>query len=347
VKSQQPGCLLNSRIGHNKGDYFQTGDNAIPIQVYSRSKWEVPATLNDTWGFKKNDTHWKDPADLIAKLADIVSKGGNYLLNVGPTAEGVIPEDSQRILRTIGKWIEVNGESIYSTSPSPFYFPDITWRATLKPGKVYVHLINWPSAREWSFEPMASKVTGARFLAGGGHKVPFKQDAAGVVHFTLPAAPVDPYDTVIVMDIADSAPKVRQGFGKDELPAKIDLYAWSARLRGEEIRYNKESLSATGFHKAASERNELAWYPYEALSGDYGVEITYALDAAAAGSPYRIGVGRAMAKGVLESTGGSFTTHALPDSIHIERNDQTINFSLPDDDKSEGVRVRKITLTRK
>ena len=346
VKRLQPACLLNSRIGHNKGDYFQTGDNAIPIQVYSKQKWEVPATLNDTWGFKKNDTHWKDPADLIAKLADIVSKGGNYLLNVGPTAEGVIPEDSQRILRTIGKWTSVNGESIYGTSPSPFYFPDITWRATLKPGKVYLHLINWPAAREWRFEPLASKITGARFLANG-RKVAFKQDATGVVNFALPAAAVDPYDTVIVLDIADATPKVRPGFGKDEVPAKIDLYAWSARLRGEEIRYNKASLSATGFHKAASERNDLAWYPYGALSGDYAVEITYALDDAAAGSAYRIGAGRSAATGLLQTTGGAFVTRPVPGALHIESSDQTINFSLPDDDKSESVRLRRITLTRK
>ncbi|MCP5120754.1 MAG: alpha-L-fucosidase, partial [bacterium] len=68
VKTLQPNCVLNSRIGHGKGDYEQTGDNAIPIQVYtSDGKWEVPATLNDTWGFKKNDENWKDPRDLIAK----------------------------------------------------------------------------------------------------------------------------------------------------------------------------------------------------------------------------------------------------------------------------------------
>ncbi|HEY3744190.1 MAG TPA: alpha-L-fucosidase [Bryobacteraceae bacterium] len=343
VKGMQPGCLLNSRIGHGRGDYLQTGDNAIPIEVYSKQKWEVPATLNDTWGFKKNDTHWKDPADLIAKLADIVSKGGNYLLNVGPTAEGVIPEASQRILLTIGKWLSANGESIYGTSPSPFYFPDITWRVTLKPRKVYLHLINWPRERDWTFEPMASKVTAARFLAGG-RKIAFRQNASGIVHFTLPPEPPDPYDSVIVLDIADAAPKVRPGFGKDELPSKIDVYAWSARLRGEETRYDKASMSATGFRKAEALHNDLAWYPYEALSGDYSIELTYALDAAAAGSGYRIGTAHSQATGVLESTGGLFHTVAVPGTLHIDRTDQTINFSLPDDDKSASVRVQKITL---
>ncbi len=182
VKELQPSCLLNSRIGHGQGDYTQTGDNAIPIQPYTDVKWEVPATLNDTWGFKKNDDNWKDPADLIAKLADIVSKGGNYLLNVGPTAEGVIPQASQDILRTIGKWIDVNGEAIYGTSPSPFYFPDVTWRATVKPGKVYLHIINWPGA-SFTFDGLESDITKATFLANG-QAVPFERNGtARELHF--------------------------------------------------------------------------------------------------------------------------------------------------------------------
>lgn len=130
--------------------------------------------LNDTWGYKKNDQNWKDPGDLIAKLADIVSKGGNYLLNVGPTAEGVIPEASQKILRTIGKWVAANGEAIYGTSPSPFYLPDITWRCTVKPGKVYLHLINWPG-KDFRFQGLESEVKRAYFLAGR-KDVPYKRE---------------------------------------------------------------------------------------------------------------------------------------------------------------------------
>ena len=102
VKELQPTCLVNNRIGFNLGDYIQMNDNSIPTMVYDWKAWEIPATLNDTWGYKKNDQNWKDAHDLIYKLTDIVSKGGNYLLNVGPTAEGVIPEASQKILRTIG-----------------------------------------------------------------------------------------------------------------------------------------------------------------------------------------------------------------------------------------------------
>lgn len=348
VKTLQPMCLINSRIGHGKGDYLQTGDNAIPIQVYSKTKWEVPATLNDTWGFKKNDHNWKAPADLIAKLADIVSKGGNYLLNVGPTAEGLIPEESQSILRTIGKWLDVNGESIYGTSASPFYFPDITWRCTVKPGKVYLHLINWPG-REFRFEGLESEVKKAYFLANG-KDVPYKREG-NTLQFTLPEAPVDPYDSVLVLDIAGTTPRVAAGFASGSLPAKLDLYAWTARLRGEEIRYDRKSMSATNFKKVDTEKNELWWYPYESLEGNYSVEITYACDPKAAGSEFRIGAydgqnaPRAV-EGRIESTGGEFVTRKVKGTLQVARDDRYIGFSLPDDDKSAGVRVRKITLIR-
>ncbi|MCZ2149366.1 MAG: alpha-L-fucosidase [Bryobacterales bacterium] len=350
VKTLQPMCLINSRIGHGKGDYLQTGDNAIPIQVYSKTKWEVPATLNDTWGFKKNDHNWKDPADLIAKLADIVSKGGNYLLNVGPTAEGLIPEESQNILRTIGKWLAVNGESIYGTSASPFYFPDITWRCTVKPGKVYLHLINWPG-RNFRFEGLESEVKKAYLLADG-KDVPYKREG-NTLAFTLPETPVDPYDSVLALDIADETPRVAAGFANNTLPAKLDLYAWTARLRGEEIRYDKKSMAASNFKKADTEKNELWWYPYESLEGNYSVEITYACDAKAAGSGFRIaahkgnqGTPRAAVEGRIENTGGQYVTRKAAGALQVARDDQLISFSLPDDDKSSSVRIRRITLIR-
>ncbi|MGH9627176.1 MAG: alpha-L-fucosidase, partial [Bryobacteraceae bacterium] len=350
VKTLQPSCLLNSRIGHGKGDYMQTGDNAIPIQVFSKTKWEVPATLNDTWGYKKNDQNWKDAGDLIAKLADIVSKGGNYLLNVGPTAEGVIPQASQEILRTMGKWLEVNGESIYGTSPSPFFFPDIIWRCTVKPGKVYLHILNWPG-KSFTFQGLESEVKRAYFLANG-KDVPFRREG-GAWKFELPALPVDPYDTVLVLDIADQAPRVAAGRAQNQLPARLDLYAWTARFRGEELRYDKQSMSASNFRKAESFQNELWWYPYESLQGEYEVEITYASDNRIAGSPFRIGLHRdnqgpyTALSGKVEPTGGRFITRRVEGTLRIGTSDQHISFGLPEDDKSAGMRVQKITLIRR
>ncbi|MFP3896070.1 MAG: alpha-L-fucosidase, partial [Anaerolineales bacterium] len=93
VHALQPNCLVSGRVGNSLGDYASTGDNAIPDGAVDMD-WETPATINDTWGFKTHDHNWKSVETLVQKLVDIVSKGGNYLLNVGPTAEGVIPQPS-------------------------------------------------------------------------------------------------------------------------------------------------------------------------------------------------------------------------------------------------------------
>ena len=77
-------------------------------------------TMNDTWGYKKQDQNWKSPETLIRNLIDIASKGGNYLLNVGPTDEGLIPDASIDRLQTVGKWMRVNSQAIYGTTASPF-----------------------------------------------------------------------------------------------------------------------------------------------------------------------------------------------------------------------------------
>ena len=352
VKSKQPNCLLNSRIGHGKGDYTQTGDNAIPIQVYLQDgKWEVPATLNDTWGFKKNDQNWKNPRDLIGKLADIVSKGGNYLLNVGPTAEGVIPPASQEILRTIGKWMAVNGESIYGTEPSPFYIDGITWRATVKPGKVYLHILNWPGT-SLHIDGLESKVRKAYFLANQ-QEVPFKQ-ASAALDFELPAAPLDINDTVLVLEIADEKPRVADGYRAGQLPNELDLYAWAARFHGEELRYDWDTKSISGFEQAERDHNELLWYNYKALNAEYGVELTYACDNAVAGSTLRISAGRQRGAAptekidyVIEGTGGKFVAKVLDGSLAITTSDDVIRLGLAGDDKSKSVKVQKIRLIKK
>jgi alpha-L-fucosidase len=154
VHSLQPATLIDGRLG-TSGDYESTGDNVIPSQ-HKTGDWEVPATTNHTWGFRTDDTDWKSPSDIAFKLVDIVSKGGNYLLNVGPTAEGIIPAAVQSNLLTVGRWLKVNGEAVYGAKRSPFgeefgdqaahvrgiddaliFIERTEWRCTTRPGKLY------------------------------------------------------------------------------------------------------------------------------------------------------------------------------------------------------------------
>ena len=118
VHTLQPDCLVSGRVGNALGDYTSTRDNRIP-PVAVDMDWETPATINDTWGYKSYDHNWKSVQALVRKLVDIVSKGGNYLLNVGPTAEGLIPAPSVERLLALGEWLKLNGEAVYGTQPGP------------------------------------------------------------------------------------------------------------------------------------------------------------------------------------------------------------------------------------
>lgn len=113
----QPHALINSRVGNNLGDYSSAGDNRIAPADFGRYKaWETPGTLNNTWGYKSYDNDWKSQDEILLWIAEIASKGANYLLNIGPDGNGVIPEESVKVLKEVGKWMKINGEAIYGTN---------------------------------------------------------------------------------------------------------------------------------------------------------------------------------------------------------------------------------------
>ncbi len=118
VKNMQPKCLINTRAGNDIGDFMEMSDNYIPESSQTKA-WECPATMAESWGYSILDTeeYWKSSDELIEKLIEIRSKGGNYLLNIGPDSKGDIPSLAIERLEDIAKWMEVNSQAIYNTSP--------------------------------------------------------------------------------------------------------------------------------------------------------------------------------------------------------------------------------------
>jgi len=207
VHKFQSEAIVNGRVDPGRwdagiGDYIEMGDNEIPERGVM-GYWETPATINDTWGFKSYDHNWKSPGVIIQKLVEIVSKGGNYLLNVGPTAEGVIPEPSVRILREVGAWLRRNGESIYGAKASPIDTrPDEPYRFTAKPGRLYVHILAWPWDGELRLTRVKNRVSRAYLLADQSDgELRFEQDGSEV-RLHLDRRPVDPVDNVVVLEMS-------------------------------------------------------------------------------------------------------------------------------------------------
>jgi len=139
----QPGCLINSRVGNDLGDLLTAGDNEIPKEVNSKYKsWETPGTMNNTWGFKSYDTDWKTVNEMLFWIVEIASKGGNYLLNVGPDGNGIFMEPSIKILKGIGAWMKINGEAIYGTK---------RW-TTMKEGNTRLEMKSTTDRKEFGFK---------------------------------------------------------------------------------------------------------------------------------------------------------------------------------------------------
>lgn len=157
VKSIQPSCIVSGRIGNALGEYMTTGDNDIPSLPFT-GDWEVPATLNETWGYSCFDDHWKTPDEIIRLLVKINSRGGNYLLNIGPNGDGSIPQPSIDILDVVGDFLRMNGESIYATQAVRHYVYDVEGvYFTGKPNKLYIHLL-----KPRNFLPLSNIASGIK-----------------------------------------------------------------------------------------------------------------------------------------------------------------------------------------
>jgi alpha-L-fucosidase len=211
VRSLKPEILINNRVGKGRkgmeglsktdreyaGD-FGTPEQQIPASGLSGVDWESCMTMNDTWGFKSYDQNWKSAETLVRNLIDSASKGGNYLLNVGPTADGEIPAPSVERLAAVGRWMRVNGEAIYGTTASPFT-SQLPWgRATRKGDKLYLHVFDWPADGLLTVPTFDGTVKGASLLGATQPRLTVSK-ATGGWTIKLPSEAPDSIASVVVL----------------------------------------------------------------------------------------------------------------------------------------------------
>lgn len=216
VRGLQPDIIINNRVGKARagmagmdqgkdrvGDYGTPEQEIPPTGFGPGVDWESCMTMNGHWGYNKHDQNWKSATALIRNLIDCASKGGNYLLNVGPTAEGLFPQPSIDRLREIGEWMQTNGESIYNTQSSPF--ENIPWgRCTRKATgngrtRLYLHVFDWPADGRLPLPGLEQRPLKAWLLDGGK---PVKTTIEkGWLVLRVPGQPRNPHATVIALEI--------------------------------------------------------------------------------------------------------------------------------------------------
>lgn len=276
VRELQPDCLVNSRVGdYAAADYYSLGDCEVP-DFNTGIDFETPMTICDGWGYNNQpDNHYRDGKELIHHLIDIVSLGGNYLLNIGPDSKGVIPEQAQERLKTIGEWMKVNHEAIYSTKASPFPAKPSWGRITRKEDTLYLHIYQWDESI--TLTGIKSKVKAVTLLADPERKFEWTQKPCGLLGYdkltiNLAGDEPDPNASVLKVQFENNM-QLETRIIEDDMSC-IELPACLAQINSSKGKPQAE-VTITGVVKNWFSTED--WFRWEFLCeqpGNYEVTVT-------------------------------------------------------------------------
>jgi alpha-L-fucosidase len=235
----KPALLINDRLFQRAPGFgdFGTPENYVPATGVRNPDgtprpWEACTTMNwNGWGYNRTETEFHSATQLIRQLIEIVSKGGNLLLNVGPQPDGRIQADFVARLKRMGEWLKTNGEAIYGTTASVFGRLPFFGRCTVKGTKLYIHVMGWPADLKIRLPGLKTDVKKTYLLTGPGRPLTFKREGKDVL-ITLPKWERDPAATVVVVEL-QGPPDVELYEIGPEQDGRVELPIYLAHIQSE------------------------------------------------------------------------------------------------------------------
>ncbi|MEI7987192.1 MAG: alpha-L-fucosidase [Armatimonadota bacterium] len=343
-----PGLISNNRLGGGVPGDTETPEQFIPATGFKGRDWETCMTMNDTWGFKSYDNNFKSTTTLVRNLIDIASKGGNYLLNVGPTSEGIIPAPEVDRLKEVGQWMKANGSSIYATSASPYRKLAFDGRATVKGSTLFLNVFTWPSIGI-SIQGLQNSVKSAVVIATG-EKLSVEKKADGSYVIDRPSR-LDAISTAISLTL-DGPPTVVE----PEMllgPSKTGIFnlnAEGATLDGDEIKLQESGENANiGFW--TNPNDAITWKVNRPGTDttEYQAKLEFACPEGVEGSKFRILVDDKPSgvKGTVTKTKSwnDFETMSLDGLIRLTPGKHLIKIKVDQMPKYAVMNVKRLALT--
>jgi alpha-L-fucosidase len=248
-------------------------------------------TMNDTWGFKQSDTKWKPTQTLIRNLVDVVSKGGNYLLNVCPTPQGEFPAESIKRLQQIGTWMKTNAQSIHAATASPF--KKLYWgkATTGQDQTLYLHAFVWPNGQDL-IVPLTNKVTNAKLLPSENTNLITSHEEGGLHIKNLPATPPDPLDTVIAIKLEGPPQPLDQSI-KQSQDGTLTLLATDCEVHATNAKLEKKGDRPYNIGYWTNVNDHLTWDTTITHPGRFTITLEYSLGSPPPGSEITLEFGNA------------------------------------------------------
>jgi alpha-L-fucosidase len=348
VLKLQPQVIVNNRLGEGFSGDFETPENYIPAQPRT-TDWETCMTTNDTWGYRAGDTSFRSAKELTQDLVDVVSKGGNYLLNVGPDPEGSIPAQAVDLLHQIGVWMKVNNASIYGTTQTPFPRQALWGRVTQKPGILYLHILTWPLSGKITV-PMTNQVSNAHFLSAPSDKLVTTNTKKGV-QIQLPDAAPDTIDSVVALNYKGELAAIAPTPSVADTTGVIHLVALEADIEtARHVGPPDSKLEGNEDHpniQWSSTEDHVEWKLDVAKPGNYAVSLSYATNPQLAGSQITISVGDSSVTTTTQPTkdDADFQTFKIDAPLKINQAGP-VTLSVAVDKNGKGIcRLESVTLT--